>query len=147
MVITVLGSVGGMMGTMNSYEVYDWPANNETAQMLPQPQGDITYISVYEGDYLYATVKLANDRDCEDYIAACMEKGYVYDKDSSQYEYYYDYTAKNQEGWEVNVYNYDGEMRISLYSPTWLQKMDTVETKVAIPQSQYLPEDFYQEGL
>ena len=142
--VTVLSTIGGMIGTLN-YEVYEWPANNETAQMIPQPQGDLTYISVYDGDYLYATVKLQNDRDCEDYIVECMQNGFIYDKESSQYENFYDFSAKNAEGWEVNVYNYDREMHISLYSPTWLQKIDTVETKVALPENQILPEDVYQE--
>lgn len=100
-------------------ETYDWP-DSEMANMLPEPDGKITAISESDNDYLSATVKI-DDGYCKTYIDACIEKGFNVDKDLSNYDGSYDYTAKNESGWEINIDNFDkNEMQIHLYSPEWL---------------------------
>lgn len=77
-------------------------------------------MSESDGEYLHATVKI-KDGYCKTYIDACIEKGVNNEKDSHNSDGNYNYTVLNDEGWKLDVSSYDGEMKIRLYSPEWLE--------------------------
>lgn len=115
------------IGSCSGGETYDWP-DSEMANMLPEPEGKITSLSESNNEKLSATVEI-NDDYCKTYIDECIEKGFNVDQDISSNDGRYDYTAKNESGWEIDVSNYNGEMDIDLYSPEWLAGLegDTTE--------------------
>lgn len=145
LVVILLGAIGSCGGGDDvSNETYDWPTDSETAQMLPTPEGDITYIDVSEGEYLDADVTLSEGKACKAYIDACKEKGFTDVQDSSQSSGDYDFTAKNEEGWQVNVYNFDEEMSISLQSPSWLSDIEDDSDEDADKDTEESDADFRQ---
>lgn len=106
-------------------ETYEWP-DSALANMLPEPEGKITSVSESDGEYLDANVEIEDDY-CKVYIEACKEKGFTEVIDSSARDGDYDYTAKNDEGWQLTVYNWDDDMSISLKSPEWLDEQEKMQ--------------------
>lgn len=134
LIVILLGAIGSCGG---GEETYDWPADNEIAQMLPTPEGEITYISVDDEkgmENLNADVTVDGGEACKAYIEACKEKGFTENKDSSTSDGDYEYTAENKDGWLLNVYNFGDDMSIYLYSAEyneWLNSDDEEETTEA----------------
>ena len=118
-------------------EAYDWPEDNEIAQMLPTPEGEVT--SIYVDDELgelNADITISDESYCGDYIEACKVKGFTINVDSSQFDNDYDFTAKNKEGWELEIYNFSKDMTISLVSPDYWGDSETETTTEATTQKE-----------
>ena len=115
------------IGSCEPQETYEWPSDNPVAAMLPTPDGEITYLNIddEEGEeYLNASVDLEEPDMCKSYIDACKEKGFTLEPDSSFSKGDFHFPGKNVDGWQVEVYNYEEDMTITLSSPGYLKGLE-----------------------
>ncbi len=122
--IAVVAMVGFLSDKSNTYE---WPSNSKIASLIPEPDGKITDLTVDDDSYLNATVKMKDADACKDYMEECVAAGFTKDKSYSIYEDDFDYQAKNKDGYEIWVYNYDNELNISVEVPIGLDDLDDEE--------------------
>ena len=115
--IGIVRSIIGGIGSpdFDSNETYDWPTN-DMAQMLPEPEGDITYVSTTDGESLSADVTCSVDQ-YKTFVDGCKEKGFDKKQDVSQYEDSYDYSAENKNAFTLSADYYDGSLSIYLNAP------------------------------
>ncbi|MBQ9060135.1 MAG: zinc ribbon domain-containing protein [Firmicutes bacterium] len=110
---SIIGGIGS--SDLEDKETYDWPTN-DMAQMLPEPEGTITYISTTDGESLSADVECSVDQ-YRAFIDGCKEKGFDKNQDVSQYEESYDYSAENKDAFTLSADYYDGTLSIYLNAP------------------------------
>lgn len=116
-VISIVRSIIGGIGSpdIDTQESYDWPAN-DMAQMIPEPEGTLTYVSTTNGEYLNADVNCTEDQ-YRTFIDGCKEMGFDKKQDVSQYEDSYDYAAENKDAYKLTADYYDGQLSIYLNAP------------------------------
>lgn len=108
--------IGGIAAPDNdTQESYDWPTN-DMAQMIPEPEGTLTYVSTTNGDYLNADVNCTEDQ-YKTFIDGCKEMGFDKKQDVSQYEGSYDFSAENKDAFNLSADYYDGQLSIYLNAP------------------------------
>ena len=115
--ISIVRSIIGGIGSpdIDTKESYDWPAN-DMAQMIPEPEGTLTYVSTTNGDYLSADVECTADQ-YKTFVDGCKEMGFDKKQDVSQYEDTYDYSAENKDAFTLSADYYDGKLSIYLNAP------------------------------
>ena len=123
--IGIIRSIIGGVGSpdIETSESFDWP-NNDMAQMIPEPEGKLTYVSTVDGEYLDATVECNTDQ-YNTFVDGCKKMGFDKNKDFDQYEDVYSYSAENKDTFTLSANYYDGELSIQLNSP----KEETNETE------------------
>jgi len=115
--ISIVRSIIGGIGSpdIDTSESYDWPTN-DMAQMIPEPEGTLTYVATTDGEYLNADVNCTEDQ-YKSFIDGCKEMGFDKKQDVSQYEDSYDYSAENKKAYKLSADYYDGQLSIYLNSP------------------------------
>ena len=112
----VRGLIGGIGSPdIDTEESYDWPTN-DMAQMIPEPEGTLKYVSTSNGEYLNADVDCTKDQ-YKTFIEGCKQMGFDKKQDVSQYEDSYDYSAENKDAFTLSADYYDGELSIYLNAP------------------------------
>ena len=86
------------------------------AQMIPEPEGTLKYVSTSNGEYLNADVDCTKDQ-YKTFIEGCKQMGFDKKQDVSQYEDSYDYSAENKDAFTLSADYYDGELSIYLNAP------------------------------
>lgn len=110
LLIGIIGSACG--GDSEKETTYEWP-DNSMSQMLPEPEGTITWLSTTDGEYLSADVDCDVD-EYKEYVEACKDKGFDIDQKSSQSGDSYYYDAKNKKDLALSVNYIADSMSISL---------------------------------
>ena len=113
----IIGIIAMVSGGISSDEddIYDWP-DQGIGQILPEPEGQIVYLSTTEDVSLYAEVE-CSQKQFEAYVDDCTDSGYTNRTDyinADQYGFFY---AENGQGYIVTV-NFDGmneQMSVDLY--------------------------------
>lgn len=85
------------------------------SDMLPDPPTDKGEIHTNSADDLWMEIKKVSDKQFNDYIEACKEKGFTVDAESNSSSY----DAHNAEGYKLSLGHYgsDADMTISLEAP------------------------------
>lgn len=115
--ICIVRSIIGGIGSpeIDTSETYDWP-ENDMAQMIPEPEGTLTYVSTTDGEHLNADVDCTEEQ-YKTFVEGCKEMGFDKKQDVSQYEDSYDYSAENKDAFTLSADYYDGQMSIYLNCP------------------------------
>lgn len=89
--------------------------------MLPEPPANKGEIHTNSADDLWVDINDLSDKQFNDYVDACKEKGFTVDAESNSYSY----NAYNAEGYKLSLGHYgsDADMSIQLDAP---MKMTTI---------------------
>lgn len=100
--------------------------------MLPEPPANKGEIHTNAADELWIDINNLSDKQFNDYVAACKEKGFNVDFDKGE-DYYY---ADNSEGWHISV-RYEGNniMSIDIDAPS-----EDDDTSTTTPSTDSSPE-------
>ncbi len=99
----------------------EWP-DSKVAALIPQPTSNKGEINSSSNTYLSADVKAVSLSDYNDYVAACIEKGFTVDSEETGDSY----DAYNKDGYKLHIYYYDSdeEMHITVDAP---EEMGSIE--------------------
>lgn len=110
---SIIGGIGG--NDPESHETYDWPTN-DMARMLPEPEGEITYVSTTDGASLAADVTCSVD-EYKAFVDRCKEKGFDRKQEFSQLDESYDFSAENKDKFTLSADYYGDSLSIHLNAP------------------------------
>ena len=113
-IIGVIALVSGGISS-DADDIYDWP-DEEIGQVLPEPEGQIVYLSTTEDVSLYAEVE-CSQKQFQEYVEDCKDSGFTNRMDYISGDEYGFFYAENGQGYLLTL-NFDGmneQLSVDLY--------------------------------
>ena len=122
---------------------FQWP-RSEIAKLIPEPKSMLGKIE-WEGDHGFLLYVIDTPlEDYQEYVDACMDRGFVVDYDKGETNYY----ADNQNGYHLSL-SYEGNntMRIRLDEPEDRTEEETTSSTEAPVETPEQPEESSPSNL
>lgn len=105
----MIGKLGGNNGSSVDISEFEW--NNITlAEMLPEPESNLGSYLINTEDYFSVDVHEMSKDAYKEYVDGCREKGFTVEV--NEYDGYY--SASNEAGFELMLYYFDDEQKMSI---------------------------------
>ena len=131
-VINIFSRLGGNNNSSVDISEFEWN-NMALAEIIPEPESNLGSHLMNSEDYLSVDVHEISKEAYKEYVNGCREKGFTVDM--SETDGYY--SASNNEGYELMLYYFDDEQRMSidLSVPSEVVE-ETTETEAEISESE-----------
>ena len=126
-VLILVVAIGGYKKLNNlKEEKFDWE-EIQLCDQLPKPKSKTGEIISNSGDGFQLAVNKVKGSDYKKYIEQCQDMGYTIDINTSGN----DFTAFDENGYEVELHLYDDTMRIELSAPIEMGNLNWPKSEIA----------------
>lgn len=108
------------------YVKYSWNEVN-LAEMLPEPESPYGEIISNSDEYLSLNVTKTSEKQYNNYIEACKDKGFTIDTETTGSFFY----AFNDKGYKLSLSYYEGDMHINLDAAMKLGSLTWSDSEIA----------------